>query len=418
MLMRRLCHRVVPEDSTAVPTRRRSGGAILLAGLLLLAFNLRPAVASIPPLLTTLERRLHLGGPTVSLVAAMPLLCFGLVSAGASPLSRRFGRDRVLLASQAVLAAGVVGRALLPRVLLLPGTVVVCGAIAILNVLSASVVKDRFPNRVGFALSTYSCVLLLGSTAAASTSALLYSAAGRSFGLALGVWAVPVVVGLALWSRQVPRALKRADRPSTARLASARLRRNGIAWWVTAFWGLQALVVYTTLSWLPAFFTSRGTTVSYGGLMLGLVNLAGIPTTLAVPRLLASHRHQRLLILFATLSCATGLVGAWLAPLSAAPVFMVLLGVGQGCALPLGLVLMVERAGNERVATSLSAMAQGIGYLFAAAGVFVVGLLYHATSSWALPGVLLVVVLAAELVAGFGASVPRTIQPISGAPDV
>lgn len=406
---------MAPEDSTAAPTRRKREGALLLAGLLLMAFNLRPAVASIPPLLTTLERRLHLAGATVSLVAAMPLLCFGLMSAGASPLSRRFGRDRLLLAGQGVLAAGVVGRALLPRVLLLPGTVVVCCAIAILNVLSGGIVKDRFPNRVGFALSTYSCVLLLGSTVAAGTSALLYTGAGRSFGLALGVWAVPVAVGLAVWSRQVPRALPRADRPPAARLASARLRRDGIAWWVTAFWGLQALVVYTTLSWLPAFFTSRGTTVTHAGLMLGLVGLAGIPTTLAVPRLLASHRHQRLLTVLAALSCATGLVGAWFAPLSVAPVFMVLLGVGQGCTLPLGLVLMVERAGDERVATSVSAMAQGIGYLFTAAGVFVVGLLYHATSSWALPGVLLVVVLAAELVAGYGASVPRTIQPISAA---
>jgi CP family cyanate transporter-like MFS transporter len=383
---------------------------LLIVGFMLLALNMRPAISSVPPILTELQRTLPLSASSASALAAIPLLCFGLFAALASPLCRRFGSERVLFGAGVALLCGLCSRALFPRSLLFVGTVCLCGGIGVMNVVSTSIVKERFPTHTALILSVYSCALLLGSTIAAGATAAVYKASGSSITLALGLWALPVAVALLSWSPQ----LRRPSRPRTvAWITFGALRRNGVAWLVTAFWGLQALVVYATLSWLPAFFTSRGATSVRAGLLIGVLSIAGIPAALTTPRLLRHQASQRVLLVVAATLCLAGLLGAWLAPVEAAPLFMVLLGIGQGCTLPLGLLLMVERAGNESVAASVTAMAQGIGYLAAALGVFVVGLLHSVTGGWQLPGLLLVGVVVAEVVAGFAASLPRTIHPSS-----
>jgi len=373
-----------------------------------MALSLRTGITSVPPILTELERHLGLSATGASTLAALPLLCFGLFAAAATPLSRRFGSERVIFAAGVILLCGMLTRALLPRSLLFAGTLLVCAAVAVMNIVSTSILRDRFPRHVGLVLSAYSCMLLTGATIAAGATAALYRDSQGSFSLALGLWVLPLALALVAWSPQ----LARPSRPrGSPRIKFGVLGRNRVAWLVTSFWGMQALVVYATLSWLPSFFSSRGASTVRAGLLIGVLSIAGIPAVLATPRLLRHRASQRVLLVSAAVLCLAGLFGAWLAPLRAAPVFMVLLGMGQGCTLPLGLLFMIERAANETVAGSVTAMAQGIGYLVAAVGVFVVGLLHSATGSWRLPGMLLVAVVAAEVVAGYAASVARTIDP-------
>jgi CP family cyanate transporter-like MFS transporter len=123
--------------------------ALLVAGISVLALNLRAAITSLPPVFPELSAGLHLSGAALALLAATPVLCFGVFSGVAAPLSRRFGEERVLGAALVLLAAGLLLRGAFPGVLLFPGTVLAGAAVALLNVLLPSLVKRRSRTRRG-----------------------------------------------------------------------------------------------------------------------------------------------------------------------------------------------------------------------------------------------------------------------------
>ena len=74
---------------------RGLGAALLVAGIIALAVNLRASITSLPPLFPELAARLQLSPATLAVLAAVPVLCFGLFSGVAAPLSRRFGEERI-----------------------------------------------------------------------------------------------------------------------------------------------------------------------------------------------------------------------------------------------------------------------------------------------------------------------------------
>ncbi|MBO0818804.1 MAG: MFS transporter, partial [Actinobacteria bacterium] len=189
----------------------------------------------------------------------------------------------------------------------------------------------------------------------------------------------------------------------------AGVARYLLAWQVMSFMGLQSLIYYATLSWLPILFRDRGSSAAAAGTLLALLNLGNGLGALLVPVLAHRRRDARGLAGATVVISAAGLTGIWLAPLSTAAVWTLLLGLGQGAALGLAIYLMAARAPDARVAASLSAFAQGAGYLVATAGPLLIGLLHSATGGWAVPVIALLVFVGGEAVAGWLAARPRVL---------
>ena len=63
---------------------------------------LRGSITSLPPLFPELSSSLHLSPAAIAALAATPVLCFGVFSGVAAPLSRRYGEERVLLVALAL----------------------------------------------------------------------------------------------------------------------------------------------------------------------------------------------------------------------------------------------------------------------------------------------------------------------------
>jgi len=169
------------------------------------------------------------------------------------------------------------------------------------------------------------------------------------------------------------------------------------------FMGLQSLIYYATLSWFPTLFRDRGAAPEHAGTLLAVMNLGNAATALLIPMLAHRTRDQRWLVAVTVVASAVGLAGAWFAPLAGAAAWVLLLGLGQGAALGLAIYFTMARAPDPVSSASLSAFAQGAGYLVAAAGPLVVEFLHTATGGWTVPVVTLLVVLAAELVTGWQA---------------
>jgi len=390
--------------------------AVAAAGL-----NLRTAITSLPPLFPDLQTQLHLSTATLSLLAATPVICFGVVSAFTAWLNRRYGEEMILLVALVLLTAGLLLRGVAPGVMLFPGTVLAASAIAVLNVLLSSMAKRRWPERAGLLIGIYLTTLSAGAILSSLLSVPLYDSSG-SVQLALGVWAVPAALAVLLWLpqlryRTVGLAPAAADGAVVAPArAGVKVYRYALTWQVTAFMALQSLLYYAVLSWLPTIFQDRGDSAVTAGNLLALMGVGNLTTSLLVPVLAHRRPSQRGLVVPSLIGTAAGLAGCLWAPLGSAPFWVLVLGVSQGSCLGLAIFFMLARAPDAGMAASLSAFAQSVGYLVASAGPLVVGLLHSATGSWNLPLALLLVLCAAELATGLLAGRPLQLPSVTPPP--
>ena len=407
--------------------RRSYQTLLLVVAVTAAGFNLRTAVSNLPPLFPDLQTRLHLSSAALSLLAATPVICFGAVAAFAAWLNRRFGEEVVLLVALGVLTAGLLLRGVDPGIMLFPGTALAASAIAVLNVLLSSMIKRRDPARAGLLISTYLTALCVGAIIASLLSVPLYHASGGSFPLTLGIWAAPAALATLLWLPQLRyRAAgngpgNRAGNGQRVREARApapvhvQVHKYALAWQVMAFMGLQSLLYYAALSWLPTIFQDRGTSAVTAGNLLALMAAGNLVAALTVPMLAHRAPDQRALVVPSMIAMGVGLAGSLWAPLGTAALWVAILGIGQGACLSLAIFFMLARAPDPGTAASLSAFAQSAGYLVASAGPLEFGLLHSATGSWNLPTIVLLVLCACGLAVGILAARPLVLAVPPGA---
>jgi CP family cyanate transporter-like MFS transporter len=86
-----------------------------------------------------------------------------------------------------------------------------------------------------------------------------------------------------------------------------------------------------------------------------------------------------------------------------------LLGIGQG-AFPLALAMIGMRARTPDGIVALSAFAQSTGYVIAALGPLVVGMLYELTGAWTIPIGFLLAAAVVQIFAGLAIARPRFVE--------
>ncbi len=401
-------------EHRATGLRRSYQTPLLVVAVTAAGFNLRTAVTNLPPLFPDLQTRLHLSSPELSLLAATPVIFFGAAAAFAAWLNRRFGEEVILLVALGVLTVGLLARGLAPDVMLFPGTVLAASAIAILNVLLSSMIKRRSPGRAGALISTYLTALCVGGIIAALLAVPLYHASGDSLGLAMGVWAAPAALAMLLWLPQLryrTAGVRAVSSPGpAARSAHIKVHRYALAWQVMGFMGLQSLLYYAALSWLPTLLQDRGTSAVTAGNLLALMGVGNLVGALVVPMLAHRSPDQRALVVPSMAAMGVGLAGSLWAPVGSVAAWVLVLGVGQGACLALAIFFMMARAPDPGAAASLSAFSQSAGYLVASAGPLELGLLHSATGAWNIPVAVLLVLCGFGLVVGIFAARPLVLS--------
>jgi CP family cyanate transporter-like MFS transporter len=384
--------------------RLRGRGVLLVVGIVLLAVNLRPALTGLTPLIGQIRADTGISYGVAGLLTALPLLAMGLLSPIASLLAHRFGMERVLLASMLVLAAGILLRSARAVTTLFLGTAVLGAAIAIGNVLLPGLVKREFPERVGLMTSTYSTALAVSAAIAAGASFPLADQVGIGWRASLGSWALLALVAAVAWLPQM-----RSARPTNASPADSQgvngPWRSALAWQVTLFMGLQSLGYYVVLTWLPEILQEQaGISASLAGWMLALAQAVGIASIFLAPVLAGMRPSQHGVVVVAVALTGAGALGLLVAAETATALWVVLLGLGQGACFSLALTFFALRAPDSEHAAALSGMAQTVGYLLAAVGPFLFGLLRDTTHAWTLPLALLFAVAVCLLLTGLGAA--------------
>jgi CP family cyanate transporter-like MFS transporter len=382
-------------------TRTRRETALLMLAIVLVSLNLRSAITVVGPLIRDLREGDGLSGTAVGLLAAAPLVAFGLISPVGPVLAARFGIERTLVACMLVLSVCLAVRPLPSVVLLFAGTLAAGAGIAVANVLMPALVKRRFGERATFVTGIYSVALGIGAALAAGLAVPSERWLGDSWRGALAVWALPALLSALVW---LPLLRDAPVRGAAAAHARVNLWRDPVAWRVTGFMALLAVLFYSQVAWLPEIYRHEGMSKGGAGALLSLSLVVGIPFGFVVGALAGRLRDQRPIALAAGLLVSAGWLGVLVDPMLAAWLWSALLGIGFGTGFTLVLALFVLRAGDAPDAAALSGMAQSVGYTLAALGPIAVGALHDLTGGWTTPLVVLVGVSVLDLAIGVGAS--------------
>ncbi|MBN9221902.1 MAG: MFS transporter [Mesorhizobium sp.] len=391
-------------DSLPAPPAPQLGSKtariVLGASLVLIAFNLRPLFSSLSVLLPEVMQATGLSTTGASLLTTLPVLCLGLFAPFAPRLAQRYGAERTLLGALALLALGTGLRWFGSVPLLFVATFLAGSAIAIANVLLPGLVKRDFANSAAVMTGLYTMALCAGSAAAAGLTLPIEHFVTGSWSGALGIWAVPTLLMLAIW---IPQALGSRRQVSHRGFRVVGLWRDRLAWQVTLFMGLQSAIAYCIFGWLAPILRERGFDAATAGAIASLSVMTQVITCLAVPSIAVRLKDQRIINVVLIAIAVAALLGILFAPTSTILFWAVLQGIGQGGLIAAAMTLIVLRSPDSHVAAHLSGMAQGVGYVLAAFGPLLVGLIRGWTGSFAETAFLFVALGVGAAIMGFGA---------------
>lgn len=381
---------------------------LLLVGILLIAINLRPALAGVGPLVDDIKMATGLSNAMLGLLTTLPLIAFGVISMLTPLFTNRFGIGKTLLVALLLLTTGILIRTIEGNFFLYFGTLLFGIAIAFGNVLLPGITKRNFSEKSGFVTSLYSSLMAVGASLAAGLSVPLTHIKGVGWRGSLGIWALLAFVAMLVWIPQV-KQLKKPLQKNNYIKAMKSLSKSRLAWQVALFMGLQSMTFYIVLAWLPAILQSRGYNANYSGWMLSLSQATGILASLIVPTIAGKTQDQRSIVVVLILMEIVGIVGLILPQFGGVEIWVSLIGFVLGGSFGLSLLFIVLRSHDTASATELSGMAQSIGYLVAATGPFIFASIFDFTGNWIYALVLLLIVAVLKLLSGLYAAKPGQV---------
>ncbi|MDI9833972.1 CynX/NimT family MFS transporter [Streptomyces sp. KAU_LT] len=402
-----------PETPTpAQPAPRAWTTRLLIAGIVLTALNLRPAITSLGALLEEVRDALGMSGSVAGLLTSVPPLCFAVFGVTAPRLARRFGPGAVVCAGMVAITAGLLIRPYAGGTAgFLAASALTLMGIAVSNVLMPVIVKRWFPDRVGSMTGLYSMALALGTASAAAVTVPMTEALGGSWQTGLAVWGGLGAAAVLPW---LPFVRDRGTTPAQdppARVDAPRLRvtRSRTAWALAVYFGLQATGAYITMGWMAQIFRDSGVHAGTAGLLLAVTMVMGVPLAFVIPRLATRLPHQGPIVLVLGACGLAGYAGLYLAPAGGSWLWALLLGISN-CSFPLALTMVGMRARTSAGVAQLSGFAQSTGYLISIPGPLLVGVLYQHSGGWGLPIALMAGLMIPQMAVGVLAGRDRTVE--------
>ncbi|HLR53537.1 MAG TPA: MFS transporter [Pseudogracilibacillus sp.] len=382
-------------------------------GVLIIAFNLRPAITSVGPLIGTIRDDVGFSNWSVAFLTSLPLIAFAIMSPLAPRLGKKVTNPWALTIGLVLLITGIGLRSLSFVAFLFIGTLLIGMGIAVCNVLLPSVIKEKFPLKVAVMTSMYTTGMVLLATTASGVSIPIAEDLHFGWQWSLFVWAAPAVIGIVIW---IMIALKSNDKKTdemdetTEKQQSSGIWKSKVAWHVALFMGLQSFMFYVTISWLTEMLIDFGTLKTTAGFMVSYFQLLGIPVSMIMPVLAMKLKSQSTLVFSVNILFMSGLILLLLQnSFTMVLIAVSFIGLASSSNFALALTFLSIRAKNAQDAADLSGMAQSVGYVLAATGPILIGSIYDMTDGWTIPIFCLIIVVIGILYFGSRAGQHRYV---------
>lgn len=401
----------------STPARRLWAGRVLaLVGIVLVALNLRSAVASLSPIVAEVNADIPLSALTIGVLGGLPPVCFAVFGICTPAFTRRLGLEPVLLIALAAMVAGHLLRGVAGSLgVLVLGSVIVFAGLGMGNVLLPPLVKKYFPDRIGLLTSLYATMLSIGALVPPLVAVPVAEAAG--WRVSLGIWSVVAFLAIVPWATMLVRhrtgmGETRDAEPEEPAEPSARrhIWRSPVAWAITVVFATSSLNAYAMFAWLPELLReTAGVSAGQAGALLSLYAAMGLPAGLIIPVLTARLRNVGTLVWVGAALFLVGDLGLLLVPSVLPWLWVALAGLGP-IYFPLALVLINLRTRTRAGSVALSGFVQGIGYMLGVLGPLVVGVLREATGGWLWPLLFLLATALGSTITAVVIARPHTLE--------
>ncbi|WP_260424745.1 MFS transporter [Streptococcus minor] len=353
----------------------------LLMGIMMMGAVMRVPFTAIPAVLTDIAMGLGVPVSDLGILTSLPLIMFALCSTLAPKWAARLGLEKLLGVALLVMTVGSLLRIAGVSGLYL-GTLLIGVAIATINVLLPSLVSVHFPLKVGTYTTIYITMMGLAGTVGSMVAVPIVAATSwQTFVILLTLLvAIAAVIWLPNW-----RYNHRFAQPSTHTKQSS-LWKNKAALNFLVFGGLQSLLFYTEMTWLPTIAQTAGLSKAEGGLLAGIFNLISIPVSMIIPAIVSRLNNSQRAWFMSGISLLTviGLILMLMAPANFVfwIIISLILGLSVGALFPYMMLSFTLKTSDGQATARLSGMVQSGGYLLASIGPVLLGYSFPVFGTW------------------------------------
>lgn len=370
-----------------------------LLSMMLVAANLRLPITIIPPLLNTIEKNLGIPKSMAGMITSIPLITFAVLSPVIVKVAKKLGNELTIFIFFILLILGSYLR-IIPTVwALMLGTFLAGVGIDSGNVLVPAIIKDRLPDQIPLGTSLYTMsMLLIGAIGTAASGILITKI---SLQATLAILSVVAIVALIFWIPNL-RYNERNTAKETKEVHYRSVWNQSLGWLITAFFGLQSLVYYSFITWLPSVLENHGISTIFASNLLTVLQLSGLPCSFIVPFLSVRKHGLRWLLTMLFIGYAIAPLGYLLTTSNAVflTIITIVTGFGSGLAFNMAVVFFTEKTTNPYQTAEVSGMAQSAGYLLAAIGPVLFGYIENSLHSWNLIITILIIMSALLTLSG------------------
>ncbi|MGQ7505700.1 MFS transporter [Streptococcus suis] len=353
----------------------------IIAGIVMLGVVMRAPFTALPAILIDVAAGLRVEVSSLGILTSIPLIMFALCSSLAPRLAAKFGMEKLMAL---VLLVMVLGSGM--RVLNLPalyiGTMLVGATIAFINVLLPSLVAANFPKKIGLYTTIYITLMGVAATVASMIAVPIVSSSSWEFFILLITGLV--LLAFLIWLPNVKNNHRFSSENQGKQKSSIWKNKAAIAFLI--FGGLQSVLYYTEITWLPTISQSVGFSKAEAGLMAGFFNMTAIPMSMIIPAVLSRQTKEMRRNIMLAISSVTllGLVMMALIPTNLIlwSALHIILSFSNAALFPYMMLSFTLKTSNSQATAQLSGMVQTGGYLIAAFGPGLLGYSYPIFGNW------------------------------------
>jgi CP family cyanate transporter-like MFS transporter len=370
-------------DNAKIAGMSSTGGRVFfVAAIVIASLNLRPAMASVAPLIETIRLDLGLSYTALGLLTTIPVICLAIFPVVANRLAAQIGIERALLLALICITLATAARLAGHHVAVLFISAFIVGlGVAGVQVYVPAIAKRHFGTNASFVTALYASTMSASAVIVLAATPLLTLYFG-SWPAGLAIWSLPALLAVALWL-PIARDSRPAPRPTAKPVGLP--WRDPLAWRITLYSTVTFLSFFSVLTWYAPIYQVQGWSDAAAGSLVAALFVAQLVSALAVTTAVARKTVRWLLMLLGMLLCVLGLAGAAFVPLAAPWVWAISTGLGLGVQFTLALTLPVEYGADPEEVGRLTAMAMSVGYLLASIGPVAVGWLRDLSGSFEAP---------------------------------
>ncbi|MEL4279384.1 MULTISPECIES: MFS transporter [Shewanella] len=271
----------------------RGNQLMIGVSLLLIGLNLRPILASVGPLLPSIQQDISLSFALASMLTLLPVLAMGMGCFVGFKIAKGLGFANTVTVSLLFLLIATAMRFWVETANALICSALLAGmGIALIQTLMPTLIKQNFADKTPLMMGLYVTAIMGGAALAASCAPFMAADLGWRAGL--GHWTWLALIAILLWIVSRKHLALPSHTDKQAEYSFWRYRRS---WLLALFFALGTSCYVCVLAWLAPYAIELGYSQTQAGLALGFLTSMEVIAGLVFPWLASKSTDRRAIIL-------------------------------------------------------------------------------------------------------------------------